>query len=220
MVEAVRKPGSPLATATKDATAGHARIMAPREGGILGTGVRALAVALAVVVGALLWAPVSWADEAPPPPTTPTATTPDAPPPDPYHPPVTAKPKSSAPKRSAPAVVHSAPAVPTRSYSPPVAATAPVRTPPTRRVVKKKVTVHKARTHVVRRQVAPKPVKVTFAPFANLVGSADVLQPAVGGDRRGRYLWAVGLAFAVLAAAGLSLHLLSVRSLRVPGALR
>lgn len=178
------------------------------------------AVAIGLLVGVLWLAPGALADDTTPPPTTPTGTTPDAPPPDPYHPPVTAKPKSSAPKRSAPAVVHSAPTVRTRSYSPPVTAAAPVRTAPTHRVAKKKVTVHKSRAHVVRRQVAPKPVKVTFAPFADLVASADALTPAVGGDRRGGYLWAAGLAFAVLAVSGLSLHVLSVRFLRVRGALR
>jgi len=179
------------------------------------------AVAIAVLAGLLWLAPGALADDTTPPPsTTPTGTTPDAPPPDPYHPPVTAKPKSSAPKRSAPVVVHSSPTVPTRSYSPPVTAAAPVRSAPTHRVAKKRA-VKKARTHIVRRQVAPKPVKVTFAaPFANLAATADVLAPAADGDRRGGYLWAAGLAFAVLAVAGLSLHVLSVRFLRVRGALR
>lgn len=176
-------------------------------------------VAIGLLVGVLWLAPGALADDTTPPSTTPTGTTPDAPPPDPYHPPVTAKPKSPAPRRSAPAVVHSAPAVPTRSYSPPVTVAAPVRRAPTHRVAKKKVKVHKARTHAVR-QVAPKPVKVTFAPFANLVASADVVTPTVGGDRRDRYLWAAGLAFAVLAVAGLSLHVLSVRFLRVREAIR
>jgi hypothetical protein len=180
---------------------------------------RAAAVAVAVLAGLLWLAPGALADDTTPPTTTPTGTTPDAPPPDPYNPPITAKPKSSVPKRSTPAVVHSAPAVPTRSYSPPVTAATPVRSAPTHRVAKK-ATVHKARTHAARRQVAPKPVKVTFAPFANLVASADVLAPAPGDDRRGRYLWAAGLAFALLAVAGLSLHVLSVRVLRVRGALR
>jgi cytoskeletal protein RodZ len=178
------------------------------------------AVAIGLLVGVLWLAPGALADDTTPPPTTPTGTTPDAPPPDPYHPPVTAKPKSSAPKRSAPAVVHSAPTVRTRSYSPPVTAAAPVRTAPTHRVAKKKVTVHKSRAHVVRRQVAPKPVKVTFAPFANLVASTDVGLSADSGGKRDRYLRLAGLAFALLAVAGLSLQLLATRFFQVEGGVR
>jgi hypothetical protein len=208
-------------SASEDATAGFARAAAGYgEAAIPAAQARAPAVAIAVIVAALWWVPASLADEAPPPPTTPTATTPDAPPPDPYHAPATApKPKTAVPKRSAPVVVHSAPPVRTRSYSPPVTRSAPVRSTPTHRVKHvraKKVVAHKTRKHVVRRHVAPKPVKVTFTPFADLVATAATLSlPTGDGGQRDRYLRFAGLAFAVLAAAALSLQLFSTRFFRV-----
>ena len=208
--------------ASKDATAGDARADGGYgEAAIPGSKARAPAVAIAVLVSVLCCAPAALAD-ATPPPTTPPPTTPDAPPPDPYHPPAASpKPRTSPPKRSAP-VVHAAPRSPTRSYSPPVTQAAPpVRSAPTHRAKQtraKKVVAHKARRHVVRRHVAPKPVKVTFAPFPDLVATADITLPA-GGAHRDRYLWLAGIAFAFLAAAGLSLNLLSVRFLpRAAGA--
>ena len=208
--------------ASQDATAGDARADGGYgEAAIPGSKARAPAVAIAVLVSVLCCAPAALAD-ATPPPTTPPPTTPDAPPPDPYHPPAASpKPRTSPPKRSAP-VVHAAPRSPTRSYSPPVTQAAPpVRSAPTHRAKQtraKKVVAHKARRHVVRRHVAPKPVKVTFAPFPDLVATADITLPA-GGAHRDRYLWLAGIAFAFLAAAGLSLNLLSVRFLpRAAGA--
>jgi len=203
--------------ASQDATAGDARADGGYgEAAIPGSKARAPAVAIAVLVSVLCCAPAALAD-ATPPPTTPPPTTPDAPPPDPYHPPAASpKPRTSPPppKRSAP-VVHSAPTPPTRSYSRPVTPAAPpVRSAPAHRAKParvKKVVAHKGRKHVVRRHVAPKPVKVTFAPFADLVASADMSLPA--GGHRDRYLWLAGIAFAFLAAAGLSLNLLSVRFL-------
>jgi len=73
--------------------------------------------------------------------------------------------------------------------------------------------VHKRKA--VRRHVAPKPVKVTFAPFANFVAAPN-LSLVTSDDRdRTRYLWLAGFAFAVLAAAGLSLHVMSVRLFEV-----
>src|SRR6266550_14404 len=169
-------------------------------------GASSAALEIAVLAGLLCSAPVALADATPPPP--PATTTPDAPPPDPYHPPAASpKPTSSAPKRSAP-VVHSAPAVRTRSYSPPVTSVGPVRSVPARgRQVRVKKAAHKPRRHVVHRPVAPKPVKVTFAPFANLAASADISLPAGDGGHRDRYLRFAGLAFALLAVAGLSLQL-------------
>lgn len=73
--------------------------------------------------------------------------------------------------------------------------------------------MHKRRPHrrVAPRHVAPKPVKVNFNPFANFVASSAAFATAGAGSDRGRYLWLAGFAFAVLAAAGLSLHVLSVR---------
>jgi hypothetical protein len=201
--------------ASNDATAGDACADGGYgEAAIPGSKARAPAVAIAVLVSVLCCAPAALAD-ATPPPTTPPPTTPDAPPPDPYHPPAASpKPRTSPPKRSAP-VVHSAPAPPTRSYSPPVTRAAPpVRSVPTRsaRHVRVKKAARKPRKHVVHRHVTPKPVKVTFAPFANLAAAADINLPTVDGGRRDRYLRFAGLAFAVLAAAALSLHVTALRS--------
>jgi hypothetical protein len=213
-----RSSYSTRACASQDATAGHARA----DGGygkaaIPGSKARAPAVAVAVLVGVLCCAPAALAD-ATPPPTTPPPTTPDAPPPDPYHPPAASpKPKTSPPRRSAP-VVHSAPTAPTRSYSPPVTRAAPVRSVPTHRAKQpraKKVVAHKVRKHLVRRHVAAKPVRVTFAPFANLVAAADINLPTGDGGGRDRYLRFAGLAFALLAAAGLALQVLSTRFFQV-----
>jgi hypothetical protein len=198
--------------ASNHATAGDARA----DGGdgkaaLPGSKARAPAVAIAVFVGVLCCAPVALADATPPPPAT---TTPDAPPPDPYHPPAPSpKPKSSAPKRSTP-VVHSAPAVRTRSYSLPVTSVGSVRSVPARgKQVRAKKAAHKPRKHVVHRPVAPKPVKVTFAPFANLaVATADINLPTGDGGPRDRYLRFAGLAFALLAVAGLCLHMTALRS--------
>jgi hypothetical protein len=61
---------------------------------------------------------------------------------------------------------------------------------------------------------------VTFAPFANLAATADISLPAGNEGNRDRYLWLAGLAFAVLAVAGLSLQLLSTRFLQVEGGVR
>ena len=73
--------------------------------------------------------------------------------------------------------------------------------------------MHKSRPrrHVAPRHVAPKPVKVNFNPFATFVASSTALATAGAGSDRGRYLWLAGFAFAVLAVAGLSVHVLSVR---------
>ena len=202
--------------ASQDATAGHARAIGGlREGGHSWVIIaRASAVAVGVMTVALLAVAGVQADSGPPASTTPTSTTPDAPPPDPYHPPAKA-PKPSATKPTAP-VVHSAPVAPTRSYSPPatapVAPVTPVRSVPRHRSVRpraKKV-VHKRKAHVVRKHVVPlKPVKVTFNPFANYV-PAGIASVTTAPDR-GRYLWLAGFAFALVAAAGMSLHVLSLR---------
>jgi hypothetical protein len=81
-----------------------------------------------------------------------------------------------------------------------------------------KKAVHKPRKRVVHHRQKPKPkpapVKVTLAPLAHVLAAAKSPLPVLpsssgGGDDP--YLWLAGLAFAVLAVAGLSLHLLSVR---------
>jgi hypothetical protein len=209
--------GSNLARdrAPQVATAGSARAARGcREAAISGSAARAPAVAIALVVAALSFATAGHADSAPPP-TTPTSTTPDAPPPDPYKAPPKAAPKPSPPRRSAP-VVHSAPAVRAPSYSSPVVAPAvPVRSAPVHRTqrTRAKKAVHKRRAPVVHRQAAPKPkpVKVTFNPFANIVASTSALATTDSSGRRDRYLRYAGVAFALLAAAALSLHMQAVR---------
>jgi hypothetical protein len=214
-----------LRAAAQDATAGAAHAVGGSgEAAFPVSKARAPAVATAIVLAALCCCPLALAAD-PPPTTTPTSTTPDAPPPDPYKPPAPApKPKASHP--SSPAPVHSAPVVHRPTYSPPAAAPAPAPVVPVHRVQTRRVAprphpkpharkiVHKRRHHVAAKPVAPKPVKVTFNPFANLVVSASLL--ATGGDDgdRSRYLWLAGFAFALLAAGGLSLHVLSVRVLQ------
>jgi hypothetical protein len=171
-------------------------------------------VAVFVLVSALFAASPVLADETPPPVTTPTSTTPEAPPPDPYKAPAPAsKPKTS----SKPAhVVRSTPVsrTPVRTYAPPVAS-APVSAARPVRSHTRKV-VHKRKTRVVHKHVAPKskplePVEVTFNPFAKFVAASDFVAISGDADRRDRYLRYAGLAFALLACAGLSLHLQAVR---------
>ena len=201
----------------KIVTAATAR--GPWGGPIAKVGLRtrlgAPAVVIAVVATALSVVLPASADDAPPPPAAPTSTTPAAPPPDPYQAPTPAK--RSVPKRSTP-VVHSAPtvhrAVP--SYSPPpIVRSAPVRSVPARRHVRShaKIAARKFKRHAVHRAAPTKPVKVTFNPFARFVAGAHLTATTSDGGDRDRFLWLAGFAFAALAAAGLSLHVLSVRAL-------
>lgn len=77
-----------------------------------------------------------------------------------------------------------------------------------------KVVHHKRKAHVVRRHVAPpkpRPVKVTFNPFARFVAASSLLSTAENASHRDRYLWLAGFAFAVLAVSALSLQLLAAR---------
>jgi len=73
--------------------------------------------------------------------------------------------------------------------------------------------VHKRKARVVHRHVVPKPkpVKVTFNPFANFVATSSLLGTAADTSDRNRYLWLAGFAFALLAVAGLSMHVLALR---------
>jgi hypothetical protein len=78
--------------------------------------------------------------------------------------------------------------------------------------------VHKPRKHVVHKRAKPAPVKVTLAPLAHVLAAANTQLPVPTTSSEGGkdpYLWLAGLAFAVLAVAGLSLHLLSVRTFHV-----
>jgi hypothetical protein len=66
---------------------------------------------------------------------------------------------------------------------------------------------------VVHRQTQA-PVTVSLAPLKELLAATRVPLPLVrADDGRDTYLWLAGFAFALLAAAGLSLHLVSVRTL-------
>jgi hypothetical protein len=164
------------------------------------------------MAGALWLCGSAAADDTPLPPTT---TAVDAPPPDPYHPskPATTVKQAPATRQSAP----SARSAPARVYSRPVSrsATAPTvqrtvraSTPSSHRV---KVVRKKQRRHVVVR--TPKPATITLASVPELVAAVEAPLPSV--DEHGHpYLLGAGAAFALLALAGLSLHLLCVRSLR------
>jgi hypothetical protein len=203
------------ASASHDAAAGLARAAGGYgEAAIPMSKARAPAVATVVVLAAVCCVSSARADNAPPP-TTPTSTTPEAPPPDPYKAPPKVTPKASQPRRSAP-VVHSAPVyhAPVRTYTPatPAVGTRAAQPQRTSRPRPAKV-VHKRKTRVVHRHVAPKPkpVKVTFNPFTNFVAASSVLGTSGDTNDRARYLWFAGFAFAVLALAGLSMHFLSVR---------
>jgi hypothetical protein len=206
-------------SASRDATAGQARSEAlDREAAIPGASARAPAVATVVLLVALCCVASARADSVPPPATTPTSTTPDAPPPDPYKPPApVSKPK---PVTKPTVVVHSAPVyrAPVPTYTPPAPSptvrqpiVVPQHTSRPRHV--KAVHRHKARV-VHQRHAAPKPVKVTFNPFANLVAASTVLDAASGSSDRERYLWFAGFAFAALALAGFSLQVLATRGVQ------
>ena len=186
------------------------------EAAIPASTARAPAVAAVIVLAAVCCVSPARGDSGTTPPAAPTSTTPDAPPPDPYQPPAKASPK---PRQSRPAVVHSAPVYhpPVPTYMPP-APTVQVRTyqpsaspRPHPRPAK---VVHKRKPRVVHRHAAPKPkpVRVTFNPFARLVAASNLLAVPEDTSDRSRYLWLAGFAFAILAAAGLSLHTLAVRA--------
>ena len=175
---------------------------------------RAPAVAAVIVFAAVCCVSPARGDSGTTPPAAPTSTTPDAPPPDPYQPPAKASPK---PRQIRPVVVHSAPVYhpPVRTYTPP-APVVHVRTYQPARVSRPRPAkvVHRRKPRVVHRHAAPKPkpVRVTFNPFARLVAASNLLAVPEDTSDRSRYLWLAGFAFAVLALAGLSLHTLAVRT--------
>jgi hypothetical protein len=164
-------------------------------------------VVCGIVASALWCGGAALADETPTPPPV-TTTVPDAPPPDPYQAPARATKPKPAPRRVAP-VVQSAPAAPTRSYTPPA-----VVTP--RQAVKPVRTKPKSKAKVVRKQrprrEAPV-VTVSLAPLAEVIAAAGV-PPAVSRDSEDPYLWLAGVAFAVLAVAGTGLVMLTQRFYR------
>jgi hypothetical protein len=59
-----------------------------------------------------------------------------------------------------------------------------------------------------------KPAAISLAPIAHVLAAARIPLPPAP-DEKHPYLWLAGLAFAVLAVAGLSLQVLSVRYFRV-----
>jgi hypothetical protein len=73
--------------------------------------------------------------------------------------------------------------------------------------------VPKHRKRPARAAKSP-PVTVSLAPLAHVVAAARIPLPATD-EREEPYLWLAGIAFAVLAAAGLTLHMLSVMYFRL-----
>jgi hypothetical protein len=153
-------------------------------------------------IGAVaLWSGVApaFADDVAPPPTT---TTPDAPPPDPYKPPVrSVSPKPAVPHRAAP--LRSAPVTPARTFTPSVPSAS-------RPVVRKPRAVKRQRKQSVSHPTKTPPVSTWLPPLSRVVAAARIPLP-VTNEQDHPYLWLAGLAFAVLAAAGLSLHMLTAR---------
>jgi hypothetical protein len=195
----------------------HSRLRAPQCGrrelvgarfGRCDLGGRAFAVAKALAVcgigATVLWsgAVPALGDDATPPPATTTA---DAPPPDPYVPPARAhvvKPRPVAPVRTKSVA-------PARTYTPPAPTTArpSVQTSRPQRHAK---TVRRHPRQPVRHHAKAPPVSTWLAPLSQVVTAARIPLPSA--TRRSHpYLWLAGLAFAVLAVAGLSLHMLSIR---------
>jgi len=187
----------------------HARLRAPRCGtrelagarlGRCDLTVMAKVLAACGIGAAFLWfgATAVLADTTPPP----TTTTSDAPPPDPYAPPAPkVKPKVAAPRRSY--------TPPARTYAP----SAPIASRPavqTSRPPQRPKAVQHHRKQPVRQPAKTPPASAWLAPLPEVLTAARSPLTGVGG-RDHPYLWLAGLAFAVLAVAGLSLHRLSVR---------
>jgi hypothetical protein len=156
-------------------------------------------LAVCGIGAAVLWtgAAPALADSTPPP----TTTTSDAPPPDPYKPPVrSVKPKPAAPRR-----VYTPPV---RTYTPPVSI-APRPAVQTSRPQQREKAVRHHPTQPVRQRAKAPPVSSWLAPLARVV-AAGIPVPAAN-NRDHPYLWLAGIALAVLAVAGLSLHMLTMR---------
>jgi hypothetical protein len=176
-----------------------------------GASVVALRLAACVVVATALWsAAPAVADDVPPVPGVTTTT--DAPPPDRYSPPArTTKPKPVA--RSVTPAVRSAPT--THYVQPATVAPAQVAAPPHRTKHKTKA-AQTNRKRAARSETVSRPFKVNLAPLQAIVAGAQ--RPLVPvSDGRDRYLWLAGSSFAVLALAGLSLLMLTMRIARPVG---
>jgi len=150
---------------------------------------------------AVLWsgAGPAVADDVTPPAAT---TTTDAPPPDPYTPPVrNVKPKPAAPRRTyTPAA---------RTYTPP-ASIAPRAAVQTSRPQRQAKVVRRSRKPPVRHPAKAPPASTWLAPLPRVVAAAPIPLSAAN-EHDDTYLWLAGVAFAVLAVAGLSLQMLSMR---------
>ena len=150
---------------------------------------------------AVLWsgAGPAVADDVTPPAAT---TTTDAPPPDPYTPPVrNVKPKPAAPRRTyTPAA---------RTYTPP-ASIAPRAAVQTSRPQRQAKVVRRSRKPPVRHPAKAPPASTWLAPLPRVVAAASIPLSAAN-EHDDPYLWLAGVAFAVLAVAGLSLQMLSMR---------
>jgi hypothetical protein len=200
----------------QDATAGMSRAgaelgeaaSAPRARGRAGrcySTKRALGTTKVLAVcwlgAAVLWsgAGPAAADDVTPPAAT---TTTDAPPPDPYKPPVrSVKPKPAAPTRTyTPAA---------RTYTPP-ASIAPRPAVQTSRPQRQAKAVRRSRKQPVRHPAKAPPASTWLAPLPRVVAAAGIPLSAAN-ERDDPYLWLAGVALAVLAVAGLSLHMLSMR---------
>ena len=173
-----------------------------------GASVVALRLAACVVVATALWsAAPAVADGVPPVPGVTTTT--DAPPPDPYSPP----PRTTKPKPVARSVTPAVRSAPTTHYVPP-AAVAPAQVAPPRHATKHQTkAVQKKRTHAAGTRTVSPPFKMNLAPLQAIVAGAQrPLVPVSNGHDR--YLWLAGSSFAVLALAGLSLLMLTMRTAR------
>jgi hypothetical protein len=193
----------------------HARLRAPHGGQRRLVGARfgrcdpvgcavgiATALAACGIGAAVLWsgAMPALADSTPPPATT----TSDAPPPDPYTPPARAHIAKPKPVAS----VGAKSFTPARTYTPPASIARPAVQTSTPHRQSKPVRRH--RKHAVRHAAKQPAASTWLAPLSQVVAVAQSPLPAVT-ERGHPYLWLAGLAFAVLAVAGLSLHVLTVR---------
>jgi hypothetical protein len=173
-----------------------------------GASVVALRLAACVVVATALWsAAPAVADGVPPVPGVTTTT--DAPPPDPYSPPA----RKTKPKPAVRSVTPAVRSAPTTRYVPP-AAVAPAQVASPRHATKHQTkAVQKRRTHAAGTRTVSPAFRVNLAPLQAIVAGAQ--RPLVPvSDGHDRYLWLAGSSFAVLALAGLSLLMLTMRVAR------
>jgi hypothetical protein len=177
-----------------------------------GASVVAFRLAACVVLATALWsAAPAVADDVPPVPGVTTTT--EAPPPDPYSPPV----RPTKPKPAARSVAPAVRSAPTTHYVPPAAvAPAQVARAPRHRAKHQIKAVQTKRTRAARSRSVPPPFRVNLAPLQAIVAGAQrPLVPVSSGHDR--YLFLAGSSFAVLALAGLSLLMLTMRIARPVG---